>query len=448
MVGQISYTTEQIIFVLEKILADKKRDIILYEYQKKFSKTLSVSQFRYIRNKYGHDPEFGEERSQRHPQPQLQHVAFPKSQSQPGAPEPSGTYWFDQYAPTAYQTPYGYQPVLHYNYRLLHPSTAQKRHLEEPDEVLPSSTARPTMPIGGFNGLSSLSAAVTEPLEEPKAKRMRLGLQNDGSGQMTTAIPVHMLLNNVLPQTTGQDNTNYCDVAPSVEHAAPINSNNADNVPYTNDDMEHFPRWGQFITEVDPGTQPEYTVTMPSSLQMPQTWDDNVYMNSTSAQGPTSATTSLSAATRTTTMSADTSLAFSNAAWDHPSDETQFGLESNRQASSFHSSQLLETYDPALDQSPGQAVQDALQAVVEGAITETDTSGHGLDIENQGQTSSSAMAVQETAGFSDGLSFLDDLNDHDDDVDWDLESLLGDDPTPDICTAQGVDDQTHSGHSN
>ncbi|GKT91653.1 hypothetical protein Ct61P_09503 [Colletotrichum tofieldiae] len=59
MVGQISYTEEQILFVLEQTLVNEKRDVILHEYKKKFDKPLSVSQLRYVKAKYGHDPEFG-----------------------------------------------------------------------------------------------------------------------------------------------------------------------------------------------------------------------------------------------------------------------------------------------------------------------------------------------------------------------------------------------------
>ncbi|KAJ0166916.1 hypothetical protein CTA2_5263 [Colletotrichum tanaceti] len=63
MVGQISYTEEQIIFVLQQLLAGEKRDIILQEYKRKFNKALSTAQLRYIKIKYGHDPEFGQHRN-------------------------------------------------------------------------------------------------------------------------------------------------------------------------------------------------------------------------------------------------------------------------------------------------------------------------------------------------------------------------------------------------
>ncbi|WQF87192.1 hypothetical protein CDEST_12206 [Colletotrichum destructivum] len=60
MVGQISYTEEQIIFVLQQLLAGEKRDVILQEYKREFNKALSTAQLRYIKIKYGHDPEFGQ----------------------------------------------------------------------------------------------------------------------------------------------------------------------------------------------------------------------------------------------------------------------------------------------------------------------------------------------------------------------------------------------------
>ncbi|KAF9875900.1 hypothetical protein CkaCkLH20_06832 [Colletotrichum karsti] len=59
MVGQITYTEDQILFVLRLTLDKVKGAVILTEYEKRFNKTLTASQLRYVKSKYGHDPEFG-----------------------------------------------------------------------------------------------------------------------------------------------------------------------------------------------------------------------------------------------------------------------------------------------------------------------------------------------------------------------------------------------------
>ncbi|EXF76387.1 hypothetical protein CFIO01_07644 [Colletotrichum fioriniae PJ7] len=60
MVGQITYTEEEIIFILQHSLAkDKDHKDTLREYEQRFSKTLTMAQLKYVRAKYGHDPEFG-----------------------------------------------------------------------------------------------------------------------------------------------------------------------------------------------------------------------------------------------------------------------------------------------------------------------------------------------------------------------------------------------------
>ncbi|KAJ0288093.1 hypothetical protein COL940_002235 [Colletotrichum noveboracense] len=59
MVGQITYTEEQILFILRLSLENEKRDEILRQYHQRFNKPLTASQLRYVKGKYGHDPEFG-----------------------------------------------------------------------------------------------------------------------------------------------------------------------------------------------------------------------------------------------------------------------------------------------------------------------------------------------------------------------------------------------------
>ncbi|KAI3532775.1 hypothetical protein CSPX01_13235 [Colletotrichum filicis] len=60
MVGQITYTEEEIIFILHhSLVKDKDHKDTLREYEQQFSKTLTMAQLKYVRAKYGHDPEFG-----------------------------------------------------------------------------------------------------------------------------------------------------------------------------------------------------------------------------------------------------------------------------------------------------------------------------------------------------------------------------------------------------
>ncbi|EFQ25544.1 uncharacterized protein GLRG_00688 [Colletotrichum graminicola M1.001] len=366
---------------------------------------------------------------------QLQREKFPQYQSHVSAPDPTGTYWFDQYAPTAYKTPYGYQPVLHFYNKLLYPSTTQKRQLEDPGEMLPSSAARQMPPIDGFNDISSSPDTAPDFMEGPKAKRARLELKNNNFAQVPTAKPAQMSMDNLKHQGMEQGTTNFCDIAPSEEPAAPVDSDKADDTYADGNKNKHFP-CSQFIKGVGHKTQPKDSPTMPSSFQIPQIWDNNACTNSTSAQGPTSVPTSLSTATQSTMVSTDTSSMFSDAAWSQIFNKMEFGPQNNHQASnSFHFPQLLEAHDPVMN----QAVQDSLEAFVGDAIVETDTSGYVWDGENLGQSGSEVMAVPEQSGFNNGLDFLDGLDHFDDDIDWSFDPLLGDDLLPGAYLTHGVD---------
>ncbi|GKT64504.1 hypothetical protein ColTof4_06898 [Colletotrichum tofieldiae] len=461
MVGQISYTEEQILFVLEQTLVNEKRDVILHEYKKKFDKPLSVSQLRYVKAKYGHDPEFGtaivnrklpdnggnrktakspsKDTSQDLPsleqQPQLrpQNEEFPQGQSQTSTPELSGTYWFDQYAPTAYETPYGYQPILHYYNQPRYPSTTHKRQLEEPAELFSSLTARLT-PTRGLNNLVCLPPTISEPAEESRAKRMRLDPQEEDFAPILAATPAQMPMNSITYQAMGQSNTNVFDVAHPVGSATPINPTITDNNLYTTNDENELSPWCQFITETDLGNRTEDPMPAPPSLQTPQVWHDNIYLNSAPAQGPMSTTTPISMATHSTTISTDTSLTFSDISWNQSFDETVFNLQSNHQASYFHSPQLLREYDPTLDSAFDQATEAALQAPAGHAIVETDTSVYGWDGDNQGQSAAAPMTVPQQFDFENDLKFSSNFED----FDWSIY-------LPDDDQAQEIDGQTQSG---
>ncbi|KAF6837749.1 hypothetical protein CPLU01_02858 [Colletotrichum plurivorum] len=59
MVGQITYTEDQILFILRLTLEKENRNVILHKYQESFGKPLTASQLRYVKTKYGRDAEFG-----------------------------------------------------------------------------------------------------------------------------------------------------------------------------------------------------------------------------------------------------------------------------------------------------------------------------------------------------------------------------------------------------
>ncbi|KAK2023135.1 hypothetical protein LX32DRAFT_708848 [Colletotrichum zoysiae] len=417
MVGQISYTTEQILFVLEQP---------------------HVSLIR---------PSWGE-RTQPRLQSQLQHETVPQYQPHVNTPEPTGTYWFDQYAPMAYETPYGYQPVLHFYRKLLYPPTTQKRRLEESGEMLPSSAARQMLPTDGLNDLPSSPGTASQPMEEPMTKRARLESQENGFASVRMAEPAQMSMNNLSHQAMEQSNIGFCDVPPSEEPAAPVSSQKVDDALYADDDKNEHLSCSHFIESSNPENQPEGYLPLSPSLQMSQIWDKNAVTNSTSTRGPTSAVASLSTDTQSTAMSADTSLTMSGAAWGQVFNGMESGLQSNHQdSSSFLSSQPLETYDPAL----GPVIQDALQGFIGDAIVETDASTYGWDGGNQGQSGSEVMAAPEQSVFGGGLAFLNDLEDFDNGIDWSVDPL-GDDIlpgahlTPGVDPAPGINDQTQSSH--
>ncbi|KAJ4996264.1 hypothetical protein K4K48_008793 [Colletotrichum sp. SAR 10_66] len=110
---QITYTEEQILFILRLSLENEKRDEILRQYHQRFNKPLTASQLRYVKGKYGHDPEFGHQ-----PPPQ---------------PDPA---WAPIWDP---DHPYGYQPVLEHYKAQYNPNgsskPATKRKREDSDDV-------------------------------------------------------------------------------------------------------------------------------------------------------------------------------------------------------------------------------------------------------------------------------------------------------------------------
>ncbi|KAM5355480.1 hypothetical protein ACJ41O_002126 [Fusarium nematophilum] len=59
MAGKPSYTREEIIFVLELMVADRFNDEISSAFEGRFSRALTDNQIRYLRNKYGKDLDYG-----------------------------------------------------------------------------------------------------------------------------------------------------------------------------------------------------------------------------------------------------------------------------------------------------------------------------------------------------------------------------------------------------
>ncbi|TDZ20645.1 hypothetical protein Cob_v006716 [Colletotrichum orbiculare MAFF 240422] len=59
MVGQITYAYNEVCYILTLVVRKEKPTTIAAKYQQHFGKALSLQQVRYVKTKYGHDPEFG-----------------------------------------------------------------------------------------------------------------------------------------------------------------------------------------------------------------------------------------------------------------------------------------------------------------------------------------------------------------------------------------------------
>lgn len=59
MVGQTTYTEDEIKFLLGKFIDGVDQPAISQAYLEEFGKKLTETQVRYVRNKYGKDPNYG-----------------------------------------------------------------------------------------------------------------------------------------------------------------------------------------------------------------------------------------------------------------------------------------------------------------------------------------------------------------------------------------------------
>lgn len=58
MVGSAIYTDQEILWILEQVLAKTKPADIQSGFSLRFSRDIGPSQIRYVKNKYGKDPRF------------------------------------------------------------------------------------------------------------------------------------------------------------------------------------------------------------------------------------------------------------------------------------------------------------------------------------------------------------------------------------------------------
>ncbi|KAL2210452.1 hypothetical protein CC79DRAFT_1330829 [Sarocladium strictum] len=58
MVGEPKYPPEQIYWILDRVLKKTKNDVLAQGFFETFAKALTPTQIRYIKNKYGKDPDF------------------------------------------------------------------------------------------------------------------------------------------------------------------------------------------------------------------------------------------------------------------------------------------------------------------------------------------------------------------------------------------------------
>lgn len=58
MVGEPKYVPAEIYWILAEVLKKTKPDMIMSGYLELFRKTLNPTQIRYVKNKYGKDPDY------------------------------------------------------------------------------------------------------------------------------------------------------------------------------------------------------------------------------------------------------------------------------------------------------------------------------------------------------------------------------------------------------
>lgn len=58
MVGSATYTDQEIIWILDQILAKAKNEDIQTAFGRRFGRDIGPSQIRHVKNKYGRDPRF------------------------------------------------------------------------------------------------------------------------------------------------------------------------------------------------------------------------------------------------------------------------------------------------------------------------------------------------------------------------------------------------------
>lgn len=58
MVGEPKYPPEQIYWILDNVLRKTKNDVMSEGFEAMFGKTLTPTQIRYVKNKYGKDPDY------------------------------------------------------------------------------------------------------------------------------------------------------------------------------------------------------------------------------------------------------------------------------------------------------------------------------------------------------------------------------------------------------
>lgn len=58
MVGEPKYPPEQIYWILDNVLNKTKGDVMSMGFEATFGKVLTPTQIRYVKNKYGKDPDF------------------------------------------------------------------------------------------------------------------------------------------------------------------------------------------------------------------------------------------------------------------------------------------------------------------------------------------------------------------------------------------------------
>ncbi|KAK7460079.1 hypothetical protein Landi51_00328 [Colletotrichum acutatum] len=446
MVGQITYTEEEIIFILNHSLSKGKNQTdTLREYEQRFSKTLTMAQLKYVRAKYGHDPEFGEamatpvqyENDQNNQtftsstneddssleNHMLQALASYVYDSPSETPEnlalssekvqqqdEQARIDAEEYAAAHEKIlqmfqehpdrPYGVQPVQQYYEQMLFPSTVQKRKRNELEEAS-------EQPITAPDSRSSLS--VLEIPHESIPKRLKTQLRETSSqnapAQYSSPIP-----NNNASHTVGHGDEALSLLNVDLPEVPGTPDNLEMGADYVHAERDHsVSPLTKLLNSIDneyaQGTTTDSSVFTQLNHQMDPSGHNVVNFENDMFQEPNLAAAPLWTEANSTMFSANTSLNFSHlmphAPWEAPYNEEEsnfWGTQSdNWQSATGYDTALGFDFDPLVPQYP----QASAPYAYAGMMASAGETYHGSEAFTSMQQQAEG---QNAAGFSGDIS--------------------------------------------